>query len=116
MTKQQKLFYVYRCHQHPRGSYLIYSPTKTAAAKTIGCSLYHLNNYSHDITHKIGDEPNEAEMTKQDLTMAAGVAKAIASPGEALHREGVLEPWINLAEKRAIEKEKLRHLHKEIGL
>ncbi|MEF1337507.1 hypothetical protein REH81_12060 [Vibrio rotiferianus] len=49
-SKGLKVFHIYRCWMNPRGRYLVAAKSMTAAAKTLGCSTYHVKNYGLELS------------------------------------------------------------------
>ena len=55
-TKPLKVFNLYRCWMNNRGRNLVAANSKSEAAKLIGCSIYFLTNYSHELTTEDREE------------------------------------------------------------
>ncbi|HAS8541333.1 TPA: hypothetical protein I7730_16235 [Vibrio vulnificus] len=47
MARALKVFEVTTCWNNPRGRYLVAADSKAEASRLLGCSVYHLNNYSY---------------------------------------------------------------------
>ncbi len=88
--EKMKTFQVYRCHKNPKGQYLITAPSAKYAANAIGCSPYHLKNYSHAHIHgeAICFENPDIKMSREN-------------PGVVYKRNKYNEPYSEIPSKNS---------------
>ncbi|MGR5558298.1 hypothetical protein ACQKQC_18670 [Vibrio fortis] len=76
MARTLKVFEITTCWNDPRGRYLVAAQSKAEASRLLGCSVYHINNYSYQL------EQTECEKYKLAMSQPKTVFKKVDNKSE----------------------------------